>query len=72
VRLYRHRLEEERETAGFINTLILNEAYVIGATRNRYLDAGFGLVAAAVVGGIALHGLARWVAALRRRRRRDG
>jgi hypothetical protein len=68
VRLYRHLVEEERETVGFINSVILNEAYVIGATRNRYLDMAFGVVAAAVVGGIALHGLARVVAGLRRRR----
>lgn len=71
VRLYRHLVEEERETVGFINSVILNEAYVIGATRNRYLDMAFGLVAAVVVGGIALHGLARFVAGLKRRRR-DG
>jgi len=71
VRLYRHLVEEERETVGFINSVILNEAYVIGATRNRYLDMAFGLAAAVVVGGIALHGLARFVAGLRRRRR-DG
>lgn len=71
VRLYRHLVEEERETAGFINSVILNEAYVIGATRNRYLDMAFGLIAAAVAGGIAVHGLARIVAGLRRRRR-DG
>lgn len=71
VRLYRHLVEEERETVGFINSVILNEAYVIGATRNRYLDMAFGLVAAVVVGGIGLHGLARFVAGLRRRRR-DG
>jgi len=69
VRLYRHLVEEERETVGFINSVILNEAYVIGATRNRYLDLAFGLVAAVVVGGIALHGLARIVAGIRRRRR---
>lgn len=71
VRLYRHLVEEERETVGFINSVILNEAYVIGATRNRYLDMAFGLATAVVVGGIALHGLARFVAGLRRRRR-DG
>jgi len=71
VRLYRHLVEEERERAGFINSVILNEAYVIGATRNRYLDTAFGVIAAAVAGGIALHGLARIVLGLRRRRR-DG
>lgn len=71
VRLYRHLVEQERETAGFINSVILNEAYVIGATRNRYLDLAFGLAAAVTVGGIALHGLARFLAGLRRRRRHD-
>lgn len=71
VRLYRHLVEEEREKVGFVNSVILNEAYVIGATRNRYLDLAFGLAVAVTAGGIALHGLARFLAGLRRRRRHD-
>lgn len=69
VRLYRHLVAEEREQAGFLNSVIMNEAYVIGATRNRYLDLASLLLLGAVAGGIALHGAARIVAALIRRRR---
>ena len=69
VRLYRHRVAEERETAGFLNSIILNEAYVIGATRNRYLDMSFGIIGAVVLAGIGLHGLGRMIAAVFRKRR---
>ncbi len=69
VRLYRHLVEEERETVGFVNSVILNEAYVIGATRNRYLDMFFGVFAVVITAGFGLHGLVRILAAIRRRRR---
>ncbi len=46
--LYKHQAQERRNKAGFINGSILNEAYVIGANRNVYLNwisvALFGLV----------------------------
>jgi len=71
VRLYRHLVEKERETVGFVNSVILNEAYVIGATRNRYLDLAFGIATLAVVAGLGLHGLLRILAGLRRRRRHE-
>jgi hypothetical protein len=69
VRLYRFLVEQEREQAGFINSVIVNEAYVIGATRNRYVDQLSYLLLALVAGGIALHALARVVAALVRKRK---
>ena len=69
VRLYRHLVEEERETVGFVNSVILNEAYVIGATRNRYLDMFFGIAAVVITAGLGLHGLVRIIAGIRRRRR---
>ena len=72
VRLYRHRVAEEREKAGFLNSVIMNEAYVIGATRNRYLDLASFILSGVVVAGIALHGLGRLVAAWVRRRRSRG
>ena len=71
VRLYRHLVKEERNEVGFINSVILNEAYVIGATRNLYLDKAFGIVAALVIGGISLHSLLRIISGLWRRRRND-
>ncbi len=69
VRLYRHLVEEERETVGFVNSVILNEAYVIGATRNRYLDMFFGISVAVIAAGLGLHGVVRVIAGIRRRRR---
>ncbi|MDZ7743034.1 MAG: cytochrome c3 family protein [Bacteroidota bacterium] len=36
--LYKHQAQEKRNKAGFFNASILNEAYVIGANRNFYLN----------------------------------
>ena len=73
VRLYRHVVETEHEQvgyfAGFVNSMILNEAYIIGATRNRYLDIVFGIVSVLVISGIAVHSVLRILAGWRRRRR---
>lgn len=64
--LYRHTVREQRARVGFVNATLLNDAYVIGATRNLWLDrlsvAAFG----AAVLGLLAHGGARWA---RRRRR---
>ena len=67
VRLYTHLVAEEREKAGFLNSVFLNEAYVVGATRNRLLDAMSVSVIGLVLAGIAAHGLARVFFAWRRR-----
>ncbi len=68
--LYKHRASESREKLGFVNAAVLNDAYIIGATRNRFLDwLGFGLVGF-VSAGVFGHGLGRWVAG--RRRNGDG
>lgn len=37
--LYRFQTSESRNSLGFVNSVILNEAYVIGANRNFYLNA---------------------------------
>jgi predicted CXXCH cytochrome family protein len=71
-RLYRHLVESEQETAGFLNSAILRHAYVIGATRNTYLDVAGGLLIAGTVGAVTGHGLVRFVAGIWRRRRRNG
>jgi len=70
-RLYRHLIEAEQETAGFVNSVILRNAYVIGATRNSYLDLWGGFLLAGVVGAVAGHGLLRLFAGFRRGRRHD-
>lgn len=66
-RLYRHVAETEARELGFINAVMVRSSYVIGATRNAYLDA-LGLV---LVGGtlvaVVIHGLLRIVIARRRR-----
>jgi len=36
-KLYRHKAEEDRE-AGFVNSVILNNYYMVGATQNKMLD----------------------------------
>ncbi len=65
-KLYKHVAREERKS-GFVNAAIMNNAYMIGATKYEGLDRasliGFGAVGA----GIALHALARSAAARRRR-----
>jgi hypothetical protein len=67
-RLYRHVAETETAQLGFLNSAILGSAYVIGATRNTYLDLfGLGLVGLTMA-GVGGHGLIRILGALRRRR----
>lgn len=61
-KLYIHRVEEERQTAGFLNSVVLNDAYVVGMTRNRYLDAASIVLAAITLLGIFLHALGRYLA----------
>lgn len=36
--LYKHLSKEERKKSGFINAVMMNQSYVIGANRNRYLN----------------------------------
>ncbi len=71
-KLYAHLALKERAQYGFVNAILFNNAYLVGANRNRWLDWGaFGLIGLVVL-GVAAHGLGRWVfAAYRRRRRRS-
>ena len=71
-RLYRHLVEAEQETNGFLNSVILRHSYVIGATRNSYLDIAGGLLIAGTLGGAAGHALFRIIAGAWRKRRRNG
>lgn len=66
-KLYRHKVLTQREQAGFVNSVALNDAYIIGMTRNRILD-GFGLLAmGGTLVGVLAHGLGRFIASRRRR-----
>lgn len=59
-RLYRHEVVEQRAAAvGFINSYILTQAYVLGVTRNRYLDWASLALLLTVLAAIAGHGLIR-------------
>jgi predicted CXXCH cytochrome family protein len=67
-RLYRHLVQAEENQFGFVNTAILKSSYVIGATRNTWVDIGIIGAIGATVGGVALHGALRIVLAILRRR----
>jgi hypothetical protein len=66
-KLYLHRVQEEREQAGFLNSVVLNDAYLVGMTRNKYLDwlsIGMAMLTAL---GIFLHALGRYFAGRKER-----
>ncbi len=58
--LYRHTVKEQRASIGFVNATLLNDAYVIGATRNVWLDRLSGWVFGSALFGILLHAALRW------------
>ncbi|MFN8240864.1 MAG: cytochrome c3 family protein [Bacteroidales bacterium] len=53
--LYKYRSRELRENNGFLNAVMLNESYVIGANRNEYLNLVSFIVFGLVVAAIAFH-----------------
>ncbi|MBF0154626.1 MAG: cytochrome c3 family protein [Magnetococcales bacterium] len=62
-KLYKYRAQEDRQKAGFINSAVLNDAYIVGMTRNRWLDrASLALIGLTLL-GVTAHGLGRWLAA---------
>lgn len=66
-KLYAHLASKERAERGWLNAIIFNNAYVVGATRNRWLDwAMFGL-GGVFVAGLTAHGAGRWLCARWRR-----
>lgn len=67
--LYRHITEEAPPQAGFTNTVILREAYVMGATRHALLDKLSYLLVGGALLFVAVHAGLRIV---RRKRRRTG
>ena len=54
--LYQFQAKQERNTEGFFNSIILNNSYVIGATRNYYLNIFSFVIFGLVIGGISIHG----------------
>ncbi len=54
-KLYKYATKQLRSDKGYYNAIILNEAYVIGANRNIYLNIISLLIFGATVFGIAFH-----------------
>jgi len=72
VRLYRHLAKDEQQKYGFLNSIVLSNSYVIGATRNPLLDTlVLGLVALTLIGVLAHAALRCLAAYLRRRKHHD-
>jgi hypothetical protein len=67
--LYRHRTTESRQNTGFINSVVFNEAYIIGMTRNIFFDWVSNILFALVLLGISGHAILR--ATMSRRRKND-
>jgi hypothetical protein len=65
--LYRHIKETEAKEMGFANAAFLRNSYVVGATRNTYLDLLGLIMVGGTIGGVSLHGLLRILAARRRK-----
>lgn len=68
LRLYSRRRAAELKELGFLNATIINDAYVIGATRNSQLDFWAILILGGTSAGVLGHGFLRILAALYRRR----
>ncbi len=69
-RLYRHLVHEEQQRLGFANSVILANAYVLGATRNPLLDTLILIAFGGMLLGLLVHGLGRFIAHLLRRRKK--
>lgn len=59
-KLYKYKKEQSIEKLGFVNGTLLSDAYVIGANRNKLLDAIFYILFGIVLLGILFHTLLRW------------
>jgi hypothetical protein len=57
--LYKHQLIESRQEKGFFNATILNESYVIGASRNYYLNLISIVIFGLTLLGIMIHAILR-------------
>lgn len=65
-KLYRHQAAEQRKQ-GFTNAVILNNYYMVGATRNEWLDQSMGALLGWLALALGAHGAGRWLTARRRR-----
>lgn len=67
VGLYRHIKETDTRELGFANAAFLRSSYVIGATRNSYLDMLGLIMVGGTLAGVLIHGLLRILVARRRK-----
>lgn len=67
-RHYRHHAEPEETRLGFANAALLEESYVMAATRHLPSDGAAYVLVGVVAASVAAHGTARIVLRLRRRR----
>jgi hypothetical protein len=67
-KLYKYTMQENRQKYGFINSVTLNDAYIIGMTRNIILDRLSFLILGGMLLVLAAHGFGRWYFARRRRK----
>lgn len=71
VRLYRHLAEDERQKLGFVNSVMLSNSYVIGATRSPMVDKAMIALVLLTVVGIAGHAAMRVLMHYLRRRKNN-
>lgn len=57
--LFKYNAKTSHATRGFYNSVLLNESYVIGANRNKYLNNISILIFLLTIGGITIHSLVR-------------
>ncbi len=57
--LYKHKVLETRKESGFLNSVMVDDAFVIGANRNTLLSKGSVIIFILTVCVILFHGLAR-------------
>ncbi len=67
-KLYRFRSKESRQKFGFFKTLAYNSPYVIGMTRDPFIDRLSVLIFLLMLAGILGHGIGRWLATRRKLR----
>jgi hypothetical protein len=67
LRLYRWQTEQDISALGFLNSTILGDSYVIGATRNVYLDRLAYWLVVLLLAALSLHGVLRIIGSLMRR-----
>lgn len=69
-RLYRHMAKDEQQQYGFLNSVILSNSYIVGATRHPLIDQVVIALVTLTLLGVLLHGVIRIAVGLIRRTRK--